>query len=225
MAIRRGGEVVAYNIVSGVNGNQAWGGVLGMDFAVPDYVAAAAFDSVCANGIQGTTITTQLSLRNRGLTLGLRRPITATTPNRDPGLGHFSRQRGELLAATGSGHPRRTHPGARTLIRSSPTATAPLSRTAIWRCGFTAGTTNSGGGSISFVDFACRGASIGGAAADNGPANRYGAGTFRFEPLVAGCAAKRHALDEGGFPVSRGDQRRDESQSRRWRRANDGLVC
>ena len=100
------GAVIAYNIAAGMNGNQAWGGVLGMDFDVEHAInvtALGAFDSG-SNGILGTTITTELWSRNRGFAAGhLAGRLQRRRRHRDPGLRPRSpAPRGRSSAAAGS---------------------------------------------------------------------------------------------------------------------------
>ena len=122
-------------------------------------------------------------------------------------------------------------PGAYTIVAYGYSAAEPNGNLGV-AGSFTAGTTNNGGGSISFVGFSraggAPGASIGGPAADNGPANRYGAGTFQFEPLdPPSPVALQNATalySQGGFPVSaaiNGVMNPNPAGGDGW--ANDGL--
>jgi len=161
----------AYVVPSNTAGNQAFGGVLGMDFNVNSNITVTdlgVFDDL-SNGISsGGTLTAELWTRVNnatGVLLG-----SQTFTNANPGtLDGGSRFK--------SISPLSLVPGSYTIVSYGYSSSNLNGNSGVppW-------TTNSGGGAISFVGSSRFGGPLGasiGTTLDGGPANQYAAGTFK----------------------------------------------
>lgn len=165
-------DTIAYLVPSGTAGNQAFGGPLGMDFDVNQPIFVTQL-GVFDHGSNGLALPLSASLWDRTNTSAPLEvlPFTPGNPGALTGGSRF-----QPLASR-----RLLLPGFRGTIVAEGYGSAELngnSTSPVW-------TTDSGGGAISFVGGGRYGFTPGQYPTnpDGGPANRYAAGTFAFQPF------------------------------------------